>query len=111
MSHSEVTMFDKRRNNHLRKENMTPTQLAQAQARAAHAREKRLENAINKKNLKQSPKKKVSDKKEQIDLVVVFDQTIKAYETKIASLEHQAIQYRTVIDYLESKVDSLLSRK
>jgi hypothetical protein len=30
---------------------------------------------------------------------------------KIASLEHQAIQYRIVIDYLESKIDSQRLRK
>jgi len=109
-SHSNIEMISKPRNSHLKKENMTSKQLAEAQARAAHARNTRMENAKNKKYLKQPLKKKVSVKKEQIDLVI-FDQAIKAYEAKIKSLEHQAIQYRTVIDYLESKVDSVLSRK
>jgi predicted nucleic acid-binding Zn-ribbon protein len=44
---------------------------------------------------------------ESIDLAINFSEAAEAYEAKIASLEHQALQYRTVIDYLESKIASL----
>lgn len=45
--------------------------------------------------------------KEQLDMLITFTAAAEAYEAKIASLEHQADQYRTVIDYLESKIDSM----
>ena len=54
---------------------------------------------------------KAQAKNMHIDMVIDFIGQEEAYEAKIASLEHQAVQYRTVIDYLESKIDSLLSRK
>ena len=68
---------------------MSPEELEKAKERAAHARK-----FVN-----------VNAKKDSSNGLVV------ALQAKIASLEHQAVQYRTVIDYLESKVDSLLSRK
>ena len=114
----------------------TPQQLEAARARAAHAREVRIENAKKRRESKMPetenavapkqgrgrPKKveptkaemkkiKAQAKNMHIDMVIDFIGQEEAYEAKIASLEHQAIQYRTVIDYLESKVDSLLSRK
>jgi hypothetical protein len=106
------------KNAHLKRENMTPQQLAAARSRAAHAREIRKENARKRKELKMSEaegavKEKRKYKKKQDDVKIFLDnfEAYKALNAKIASLEHQAVQYRTVIDYLESKVDSLLSRK
>jgi hypothetical protein len=108
-SHSEITMFKKPK---------TPQQLESARARAAHAREVRMENARKRRELKMPKtevaiKEKRKYKKKQDNAKVFFDnfEAYKALNAKIASLEHQAIQYRTVIDYLESKVDSLLLRK
>ena len=96
-SHSEITMIDKRKRGGRKASEMTPKELKVAQARTAYAREQK--------------RIKAEAKSQNIDLIITFDQAAKAYEAKIKSLEHQAIQYRTVIDYLESKVDSLLSRK
>jgi len=50
---------------------------------------------------------KAKAQKEQIDMLITFTAAAEAYEAKIASLEHQGDQYRTVIDYLESKIDSM----
>ena len=115
--HSEITMISTRKNTYLRKENMTPQQLEAARARAAHARAYRKENARKRRELKVSEAElAVKEKKKYTkrqDSAKIFDnfEAYKALTAKIASLEHQAVQYRTVIDYLESKVDSLLSRK
>lgn len=109
-SHSEITMFNKKPK--------TPQQLAAARLRAAHAREVRKENARKRRESKMpetevAVKEKRKYKKKQDNAKVFLDnfEAYKALNAKIASLEHQAIQYRTVIDYLESKVDSLLLRK
>jgi len=117
-SHSEITMLRKQTNAQLRKENMSPQQLEAARSRAAHARLVRKENARKRRELKMSEaenvvKEKRKYKKKQDDAKVFLEnfEAYKALTAKIASLEHQAVQYRTVIDYLESKVDSLLSRK
>lgn len=113
---SEITMVNKKGR---KASEMTSAELKAARARAAHAREVRKQNALNRKakslddkeSAQQKKESKAKAKRESIDLLIAFDQTTKAYEAKIASLQHQAAQYRTVIDYLESKVDSLLSRK
>ena len=117
-SHSEITMIGTRRSAHLRKENLTPQQLAAARSRAAHAREVRKENARKRRELKMSEaepavkeKRKYTKRQDNAKIFLDNFETYKALTAKIESLEHQAVQYRTVIDYLESKVDSLLSRK
>lgn len=94
---SEITMIDKRKRGGRKASEMTPKELKAAQARTAHAREQK--------------RIKAEAKNQSIDLIITLDQAVKAYEAKIASLEHQAIQYRTVIDYLESKVDSMRTNK
>jgi hypothetical protein len=111
-------MEKKRTNAHFKKENLNPQQLAAARSRAAHAREVRKEKARKRKELKMSEaenvvkeKRKYTKKQDNAKIFLDNFDTYKALTAKIASLEHQAIQYRTVIDYLESKVDSLLSRK
>ena len=96
----------------------TPQQLEAARARAAHARKARIENARKRRELKMSEaqgvvkeKRKYTKRQDNAKIFLENYDTYKALNAKIASLEHQAVQYRTVIDYLESKVDSLLSRK
>jgi len=91
-SHSEIKMTDKRKRGGRKASEMTPKELKVAQARTAHAREQK--------------RIKAEAKNQSIDIVITLDAAVKAYEAKIASLEHQAVQYRTVIDYLESKIDS-----
>jgi len=117
-SHSEITMLRKQTNAHLRKENMSPQQLEAARSRAAHARKFRIENARKRRELKMpqtesvvKEKRKYTKSQDNPKAFVDMFEAYKALNAKIASLEHQAVQYRTVIDYLESKVDSLLSRK
>lgn len=61
---------------------MTSEQLKLAQKRAAVAREKKRLN----------------------------DAAKEAYKVKIDSLEHQALQYQSVINYLETKVDELQTK-
>jgi predicted nucleic acid-binding Zn-ribbon protein len=108
---SEITMVNR---GGRKASEMTSAELKAARARAAHAREVRKQNAFNrraklleeKESAQQKKEKKADAKRDQTNLVIAFDQAVKAYEAKIASLEHQAIQYRTVIDYLESKIDS-----
>jgi CTP synthase (UTP-ammonia lyase) len=84
---------------------MTPEQAKRAEQKLAYQRKWIAKN--KKKKAKIAVKEmKAKDQDSSIDLVITFNQAAKAYEAKIASLEHQAVQYRTVIDYLESKIDS-----
>ena len=43
------------------------------------------------------------------DMLDYYDKHLAAAHTKIANLEHQAIGYRSVISYLESKVEQLIA--
>lgn len=109
---SEITMVNKRGR---KASEMTGAELKAARARAAHAREVRKQNALNRKakslddkeSAQQKKESKAKAKLENINTIIAFDQMAKGYQAKIASLEHQAVQYRTVIDYLESKIDSM----
>jgi len=93
---SEITMISTKR------KNKTKQQLEDARARAAHARSVREEKARSRKEAKQAdPAKDFLDLQEFAQAMVI----------KISSLEHQAAQYRTVIDYLESKIDSMRTDK
>ena len=112
--HSEITMISVSKNANLRKENLTPQQLAAARSRAAHAREVRKENARKRRELKMSEaepavkeKRKYTKRHDSAKIFLDNFETYKALTAKIESLEHQAVQYRTVIDYLESKIDSM----
>jgi len=115
---SDITMVRGQTNDHLKKENLSPQQLEAARLRAAYARQVKKENVIKRKELKMSEtqgsvkeKRKYTKRQDNAKIFLENYDTYKALNAKIASLEHQAVQYRTVIDYLESKVDSLLSRK
>jgi outer membrane murein-binding lipoprotein Lpp len=90
--HSEITMIEKRGRGGRKASEMTNEQLEAARERAAKAREKKKQLALDRDS-------------------VSITQMIRAYEAKIDSLEHQAVQYRTVIDYLESKIDSMREAK
>ena len=117
-THSEITMIEKKGRGGRKASEMTSEELEAARARAAHARLYRKENAKKRRELKMleakpavKEKRKYTKRQDNAKIFLDNFETYKALTTKIASLEHQAVQYRTVIDYLESKVDSLLSRK
>jgi len=80
---------------------MTPEEAVQAEKKAAYQRKwkarRKAERAASEK-VNKSP-----------ELEFAF-MAGKAYETKIEVLEAQAFQYRTVIDYLESRIESLIAR-
>lgn len=118
-THSEkITMINKKRKGRKASE-MTKEQLEAARERAAHAREVRKQNALDrrakfleeKEIAQQKKESKAKAQREHRNLVISFEQIARAYEAKIDSLEHQAVQYRTVIDYLESKIDSMREAK
>jgi hypothetical protein len=105
-SHSKKTAAKKV---YRKRSELSPEEALKAKKRAEYQRKWR-----NKQKAGQVPMESAATKKkakadagiENIDLIITFNQAAKAYEAKIASLEHQAVQYRTVIDYLESKIDS-----
>ena len=81
---------------------MTPKEAAKAEKKAAYQR---------KWQAQQKAKRAVNATEDRIPELEFTLRMSKSYEAKIASLEHQAVQYRTVIDYLESKIDSMRTAK